>query len=72
LTNTKSPGISVGDIDHVGITNEANKNTRNAIAKIMENITTSNQLKILLMIDVHLDFFPNTSQHWMDIDSSTD
>jgi hypothetical protein len=47
FTKIKSPAIRVGYIDHDGIRNEANKNTRTAIAKIMENNTTRNQPRIL-------------------------
>jgi hypothetical protein len=57
LTNTKSPGIMVGDIDHVGMTNEANRNTRNAIAKIIENINTRNQPSILFRMRLIFDLF---------------
>jgi hypothetical protein len=62
LTNTKSPGIMVGDIEPVGIANDANRNTRNAIAKIMENINTRNQPNMLLRMRLIFDRFDLSPQ----------
>jgi hypothetical protein len=50
LTKIKSPGRSVGDIDPLGIRNEANKKTLIATANIIANIRNRNQPRMFFRI----------------------
>jgi hypothetical protein len=61
FTKIKSPGIRVGDIDHVGIRNEANKNTLKAIANIIANIKKRNQPRMLFRMRLSFDLFTEIS-----------
>jgi hypothetical protein len=70
FTKIKSPGIRVGDIDHVGIRNEANKNTLKAIANIIANIKKRNQPRMLFMMRLNFTrFTPDFSPQGKGADS---